>query len=104
MTVPARYTWELVRGDDSTRIITYQDPDGAAIDLTGFTAVLEVTRAGTQTDIAATITDAAGGEITAHIDHEVSEDWSSNGTFKLRVIDAADEVTTILMGDLEVIQ
>lgn len=101
MTV-ARYTWEVVRGDDTTRIFIYKDLDGVVIPLTGYTANLEFTRAGVTTNYAGTI-DAPLGKITVTIGDADTATWSSNGTFKLR-LDNAGVKTTILVGTVEVIQ
>lgn len=104
MTVPAQYTWELVRGDDSTRVFKYQDTTGSGINLTGYTVALEVTRAGVLSSIAGTLTDATNGVITVTIPNATTATWSSNPTFKLRLTSGGGAKTTILIGDFEVTQ
>ncbi len=104
MTVPARYTWTLVRGDDSTRVFTYEEPDGTPINITGYTVTLEVTRAGAQTDIAGVLTDPTNGVMTVTIPDATTDTWSSDCDYKLRLTSGGGVKTTILMGEIEVIQ
>lgn len=103
MSAVPRYTWELVRGDDTARTFEYQDETGSPVDLTDYTANLEVTRAGVLTLHAATINEAEG-KITVEIDDAVTATWASDATFKLRLTSPDDVLTTILVGDIEVIQ
>lgn len=98
-----QYLWEVVRGDDSSRDFIYKDSTGTVINLTGYTANLEVTRAGVTSTIAGTI-DGVNGKISIVIPNATTATWSSNPSYKLRVISPGALKTTILAGDFEVEQ
>lgn len=103
MSAVATYTWELVRGDDTSRVFTYRDANGNAVNLTGVTAALEITRNGAMSSVAGMV-NAALGKVTVAITDTVTTDWSSNPTFKLRLTDGGGLKTTILAGNFEVTQ
>jgi hypothetical protein len=101
--VVAQYLWQLVRGDDSARDFIYKDAAGTVINLTGYTASLEVTRAGVISNITGTI-DGPNGKISITIPNATTATWSSNPSYKLRIISGGSIKTTILAGDFEVEQ
>lgn len=49
--LPKRYDLEIYRGDTLDEIFTFKDPNGVAIDLTGFTALVEFKELDTETVI-----------------------------------------------------
>lgn len=103
MTVP-RANFEVVRGDDVSLSYEYLDTlDQSPIDLTGYTVTFPIKR-GNQTVNPQVTLDGPNGKIFVHIDHSITESWSSDASYKLRVVTPDNEKTTLVVGDIKVVQ
>lgn len=102
---PEPYPWYIrAVGDSDTRVFTWTDSTGAAIDLTGYTVKLIVDHSALRTEITidSSLIDETAGKVTAEIPSGVSSLFTVKyGSFKLTVTKDGDP-KTIAFGPLVV--
>lgn len=105
-TVPS-YDFEIIRGDDKTFAFTIQDSTGTAINLTGYTGVLELKRDTKQPNLALSVTATLGGvagTFSALIPNSFTTANDSRFHYKAKITSGSAIVTTKLIGLITLIQ
>lgn len=92
-----------IRGDDFQTVVFWKDPDGVAINLTGYTCTFVVTVNGTSTTYSSgtglTVTPLTG-RIDILVPHGDSDDWGTSGRWRMVTVSAGGLITTIVRGVL----
>jgi len=100
--------WDLVlyQGDDFSGTVTVNTETGP-LDLTGYTAQAQIrtavadTQANISADIGATVTPS---NIVLAIAHDVTQAMKGNYVWDLKIVDGSGFITTIVAGNVAVIQ
>lgn len=97
-----QYTWSLIAGDDEVRVFQYKDADGNPIDLTGYTAALDLDVGTVLTSLVCTV-DGSAGTVTAEIPSATTLTFLGSGKFRLRLVDGDGKTKTLAYGTLNVV-
>lgn len=97
------YNWYLVKGDDETRIFTYQDSAGDPIDLTGYTASIVIRNNDTDITIAGVVNGAAG-TVTVNVPNATTSLFAGVCTFEVKIVSPAAKIRTIVYGDMRLLK
>jgi hypothetical protein len=109
--VPAAYyKIHVEQGATWRRVLTLKDDDGDPVDLTGFTARMQVRESQDSPTPLLSLTTGSGitvdgpaGQLTLLIADETSTAWTWRyGVYDLEVESAGGEVTRLLRGEIEV--
>jgi len=108
--MPGRANLAIYQGDDYSQRVSFVEPDGTPIDVTGltFTAQLRADYADVApvplAELECVLTDAELGELVLSLDHALTETLPTEDVLRwdLQATDAAGEVTTYLAGTVKV--
>lgn len=98
------YLWSLVKGDDETRVFTYQDALGDAIDLTGYTSTIEIANGADAYSIAGVI-DGPNGTVTINVPNATTALFKGVCSFRVKIVAPITfKVRTLVYGDMRLLK
>ena len=108
MAAPASYPLLIVIGDTKTVNVSFENPDGTPIDITGRTYAAQIRSSKASTTVLAeftcTVANGPGGQLAAALPASTTAGLiPSDGVWSLRETNAT-VVTTILSGTVQIIQ
>jgi len=95
----------LYAGDDFVMVVTVQNDDGSAVDLTGYTAVSQIkTRIGDATPLATftCVTGGTAGTVTMTLPNAESASLTSGVVYDMQITSSGGVITTLIAGSLTI--
>lgn len=105
--LPAPVNLSLYAGDDFAFTISVANPDGSAMDLTGYTVAAQIRATPTSSTVLGSftctlVTPPTGGIISCALPNTVTATLASGGAFDVQMTSGASTITTLVAGTVTV--